>query len=99
MWGHVPSLFMLNKYGPCDPVFSAGRNNDPENADLCGHISSGIYDCKVQAVLGCVAIERRGPLAEICSTVGQTIGIAEYWNLNQLLEHEEAEEWVEEDSE
>jgi hypothetical protein len=89
MWGHS-NLVMLNMYGPCDLVFSAGMNNDTENAALCDHLSFGIYGSRLEAMKYV-----KGPLKAAESYHDGDPGIAEYWNLNHLLNHEKAGKWEE----
>jgi hypothetical protein len=87
MWGHS-NLVMLNMYGPCDLVFSAGINNDPHN---CDHSSYGIYGTRLEAMKYV-----KGPLKTVESDRCGVPGIAEYWNLNHLLNHEKVGKWMEE---
>tara|TARA_Y100000296_G_C5030438_1_gene184554 strand:+ start:298 stop:648 length:351 start_codon:yes stop_codon:yes gene_type:complete len=89
MWGYS-NLVMLNLYGPRDLVFSAGINNDPENAGLCDHLSFGIYGSRVEALR-----HVKGPVKAVESDHWGVPGIAEYWNLNHLLNHEKAGMWME----
>ncbi len=93
MWGHN-NLFMLNLYGPCDPVFSAGINNDPPSCERLSlhnsHLSFGIYGTKLEAMKYV-----KGPLKTVESHHCGDPGIAEYWNLNHLLNHEKVGKWVE----